>query len=117
MKSWPSRSATIGTNSRPARSPRESIDTPSTGTSGPTRRPPVAAASSPAWNLTRGTLPRMSDLPDHVRLVVLFGGQSAEHDVSCVSAGSVLGALDRSRYEVVPVGITHDGTWVLAQDG
>jgi D-alanine-D-alanine ligase len=59
----------------------------------------------------------MSDLPDHVRLVVLFGGQSAEHEVSCVSAGSVLGALDRSRYEVVPVGITRDGRWVLAQDG
>jgi D-alanine-D-alanine ligase len=59
----------------------------------------------------------MSDLPDHLRLVVLFGGQSAEHDVSCISAGSVLGAVDRARYEVVPVGITRDGAWVLAEDG
>jgi D-alanine-D-alanine ligase len=59
----------------------------------------------------------MPGLPDHVRLVVLFGGQSAEHEVSCISAGSVLGALDRSRYEVVPIGITRDGGWVQAQDG
>jgi D-alanine-D-alanine ligase len=59
----------------------------------------------------------MSDLPDRVRLVVLFGGQSAEHEVSCVSAGSVLGAVDRDRYEVTPVGITKDGRWVLAEDG
>jgi D-alanine-D-alanine ligase len=59
----------------------------------------------------------MSDLPDRVRLVVLFGGQSAEHEVSCVSAGSVLGAVDRDRYEVTPVGITKEGRWVLAEDG
>lgn len=59
----------------------------------------------------------MPSLPDRVRLVVLFGGQSAEHEVSCISAGSVLGALDRSRYEVTPVGITREGAWVLAEDG
>lgn len=56
----------------------------------------------------------MPDLPDHLRLVLLFGGQSAEHDVSCVSASSVLGAIDRSRYDVTPVGITREGQWVLA---
>jgi D-alanine-D-alanine ligase len=59
----------------------------------------------------------MADLPDHLRLVVLFGGQSAEHEVSCVSAGSVLGAVDRARYDVVPIGITRDGTWVRASEG
>lgn len=55
-------------------------------------------------------------LPERVRLVVLFGGRSAEHEVSCVSAASVLGALDPARYDVVPVGITQDGAWVCAED-
>ena len=47
-----------------------------------------------------------------LRLVVLFGGASAEHDISCITAAHVLAAADRSRYELVPVGITRDGTWV-----
>jgi D-alanine-D-alanine ligase len=51
-----------------------------------------------------------------VRLVVLFGGRSAEHEVSCVSAISVLGALDPGRYDVLPVGITREGSWVLSED-
>jgi D-alanine-D-alanine ligase len=46
--------------------------------------------------------------------VVLFGGQSAEHDVSRVTARHVVAALDHDRFEVVPVGITRDGTWVVA---
>ena len=50
------------------------------------------------------------------RIAVVFGGRSTEHAISCVSAGSVLGALDRDRYEVVAVGITPDGRWVLAPD-
>ncbi len=48
---------------------------------------------------------------------MVFGGQSSEHAVSCVSAGSVLAHLDPTRFEVVPVGITRGGAWVLAQDG
>ncbi|MBA2283536.1 MAG: D-alanine--D-alanine ligase [Acidimicrobiia bacterium] len=51
---------------------------------------------------------------ERIRLVVLFGGQSAEHDVSRVSALHVLAAADRDRYDVVPVGITRDGRWVAA---
>jgi D-alanine-D-alanine ligase len=47
------------------------------------------------------------------RVAVVFGGRSAEHAISCVSAGSVLAALDPQRYEVVPVGIARDGRWVL----
>ena len=43
---------------------------------------------------------------DKVRVAVVFGGRSAEHAISCVSAGSVIAALDPDRYEVVPVGIT-----------
>ncbi len=53
---------------------------------------------------------------DRVRLVVLFGGQSAEHEVSCTTAAHVLGAVDPDRYEVVPVGITREGAWVQADD-
>jgi D-alanine-D-alanine ligase len=48
-----------------------------------------------------------------VRVAVVFGGRSTEHAISCVSAGSVLTALDREKYDVVPVGITAKGAWVL----
>jgi D-alanine-D-alanine ligase len=47
------------------------------------------------------------------RIAVVFGGRSSEHAISCVTAGSVLQAIDSERYDVVPVGITHDGRWVL----
>jgi D-alanine-D-alanine ligase len=50
------------------------------------------------------------------RVAVVFGGRSTEHAISCVSAGSVLAALDRDRYDVVAVGITPEGRWVLAPD-
>jgi D-alanine-D-alanine ligase len=49
---------------------------------------------------------------DRVRLVVLFGGQSAEHEVSCVTAYHVLRAADPSRYALDPIGITREGLWV-----
>ncbi len=45
---------------------------------------------------------------------MVFGGRSAEHAVSCVGAGNVLAAIDPDRYEVVPIGITRAGQWVLA---
>jgi D-alanine-D-alanine ligase len=47
------------------------------------------------------------------RVAVVFGGRSGEHSISCVTAGSVLSALDPERYDVLPVGITRDGRWVL----
>ncbi|MGH3850511.1 MAG: D-alanine--D-alanine ligase family protein, partial [Pseudonocardiaceae bacterium] len=47
-----------------------------------------------------------------MRLVVLFGGRSAEHEISCVSATHVVSAADPTRYEVVPVGISTKGQWV-----
>ena len=50
------------------------------------------------------------------RLAVVFGGRSTEHAISCVSAGSILAAVDRDRYDVVAVGITPEGRWVLAPD-
>ena len=49
-----------------------------------------------------------------IRLVVLFGGRSAEHDVSCVSARHVVAAADPEKYLVEPVGITREGRWVQA---
>jgi D-alanine-D-alanine ligase len=45
------------------------------------------------------------------RVLLLFGGRSSEHEVSCLSARSVLAAIDRDRYEVLAVGITRDGRW------
>ena len=49
-----------------------------------------------------------------MRLVVLFGGRSAEHDVSCVSARHVVAAADPEKYAVEPIGITREGRWVQA---
>src|SRR5688500_15766509 len=57
-----------------------------------------------------GNLGRMTG---RIRVALLYGGRSAEHDVSRVSAVAVLEALDPARYEVVPIGITRDGTWLL----
>jgi D-alanine-D-alanine ligase len=48
-----------------------------------------------------------------IRVAVVYGGRSSEHGVSVVSAGSVLKALDPARYEVIPIGITPAGGWVL----
>jgi len=47
------------------------------------------------------------------RVAVVFGGRSSEHSISCISAGSVLKAIDREKYDVIPVGITTTGQWVL----
>ncbi|HMC80920.1 MAG TPA: D-alanine--D-alanine ligase family protein [Acidimicrobiia bacterium] len=58
----------------------------------------------------------MSPSPDRrLRIMLLFGGQSAEHDVSRVSAVAVARALDPDRYDVVPVAITREGRWLLAE--
>jgi D-alanine-D-alanine ligase len=50
------------------------------------------------------------------RVAVVFGGRSGEHAISCVTASSVLRAIDRTVYDVVPIGITRAGRWVLAAD-
>jgi D-alanine-D-alanine ligase len=49
-------------------------------------------------------------------VVVLFGGRSSEHSISCATAGGVLAAIDRDRFEVVPVGITREGAFTLQPD-
>ena len=50
---------------------------------------------------------------DRTRIALLFGGRSAEHDVSIMSARTVLGALDRNVYDVTLIAITRDGRWLL----
>jgi D-alanine-D-alanine ligase len=52
---------------------------------------------------------------DRIRVAVLFGGRSGEHEVSCVSARHVAAAFDPDRYQVVPVGISRDGRWLLPE--
>ncbi len=49
-------------------------------------------------------------------VVLLFGGRSSEHSISCATAGGVLGAIDREKWRVIPVGITRDGAFVLEED-
>jgi D-alanine-D-alanine ligase len=56
----------------------------------------------------------VADDGERIHLVVLFGGQSAEHDVSCVTATAVLAAADPSRYRITPIGISREGHWALA---
>jgi len=51
--------------------------------------------------------------PRKTRVALVFGGRSTEHAISCVSAGSILAALDPDEFDVVPVGITRAGRWVL----
>jgi D-alanine-D-alanine ligase len=58
----------------------------------------------------------MSEPPPEARkprVAIVFGGRSSEHAISCVTAGSVLDAIDHSAYDVVPIGIAPDGRWVL----
>ncbi len=52
---------------------------------------------------------------EKLRVGILFGGRSGEHEVSLLSAASVLTAIDKDKYEVVPIGITKDGRWLTAE--
>ncbi len=69
------------------------------------------AAAPEATRVDPGT-----GIPARPRVMVLFGGRSGEHAISCATAGGVLRALDRDRYDVLAVGITPEGHWVLADD-
>ena len=51
-----------------------------------------------------------------IRVAVVFGGRGPEHQVSCMGGGNMLGGIDRSRYEVIPIGITTEGNWVQVAD-
>ncbi|MFC8667323.1 MULTISPECIES: D-alanine--D-alanine ligase family protein [Streptomyces] len=54
--------------------------------------------------------------PRKPRVAVVFGGRSSEHGISMVTAGAVLRAIDRTKYDVLPIGITREGRWVLTAD-
>jgi D-alanine-D-alanine ligase len=56
----------------------------------------------------------MSSHDPRIHLIVIFGGQSAEHDVSCTTASHVLRAADPTKYRITPIGIGRDGRWSLA---
>jgi D-alanine-D-alanine ligase len=51
-----------------------------------------------------------------LKIAVLFGGRSGEHEVSLASASSVMSALDPDKYEIIPVGITREGAWIVGAD-
>ena len=57
-----------------------------------------------------------SSMPKKQRIGILFGGRSGEHEVSLLSAASILKAIDKKKYDVVPIGITKQGRWVTAHD-
>src|SRR4030067_1000462 len=50
-----------------------------------------------------------------VRVGVMFGGRSGEHEVSLMSAASILSRLDRGKYDIVEIGITHQGQWIVGE--
>ncbi|WP_166351868.1 D-alanine--D-alanine ligase family protein [Phytoactinopolyspora limicola] len=52
--------------------------------------------------------------PRRIRIAVVFGGRSSEHAISCVTAGGVLSVIDPARYDIVPIGVSTEGRWVLA---
>ena len=51
------------------------------------------------------------------RVAIICGGRSSEHEISCISAGGVIAAIDRSLYESILIGVTKDGSWVLIPEG
>jgi len=57
-----------------------------------------------------------AEMTDKIRVGVIFGGRSGEHEVSLASAKSVIDAMDKERYEIVPIGITKDGRWIASGD-
>lgn len=54
--------------------------------------------------------------PSKIRVGVIFGGQSGEHEISLLSAQSVMRAIDKNKYDIVPIGITSEGRWLLSGD-
>jgi D-alanine-D-alanine ligase len=55
-------------------------------------------------------------MSERLRVGLLFGGRSGEHEVSLMSAQGVMGAIDQGKYEIVPIGITKDGQWLASGD-
>jgi D-alanine-D-alanine ligase len=58
----------------------------------------------------------MADVRQKIRVALIFGGRSGEHEVSLVSARGIMAAIDKEKYEVVPIGITKGGRWIAGGD-
>ena len=54
--------------------------------------------------------------PSRPRVLIVFGGRSSEHEISCATAAGILTAIDRTKWDVIPLGITRDGQWVRVAD-
>lgn len=80
---------------------------------------PAAAADARILTGRNGTVGEMTtsndqSSDDRIHLIVLFGGESAEHDVSCTTAAHVLAAADPAKYRITPIGIATNGQWAIA---
>src|SRR5581483_837909 len=75
------------------------------GGAGATRR-----AAPTAWGA------EVRDMARRMRVAVIFGGRSGEHEVSVASARAVMGAIDQERFEVVPVAIARSGAWLTPEE-
>jgi len=64
-------------------------------------------------NLEKGNRKRMTEQKKKIRVGLIFGGRSGEHEVSLASSNSVMTHLDPEKYEIVPLGITKEGSWLL----
>src|SRR3954447_5168949 len=80
----------------------------------PTASLPTEALRSPSEIIFRQEI-LMSPSPSRLRIAVLFGGRSSEHDVSVMSATNVMRALDPERYDALPVFVTRDGRWLQSR--
>jgi D-alanine-D-alanine ligase len=67
-------------------------------------------------NLPQSPEPAAEQPERKPRVAVVFGGRSSEHGISVVTAGAVLRAIDRTKYDVLPIGITREGRWALTAD-
>jgi len=74
------------------------------------------AADAVTGAATAAPAPAAADPARRRRVLLVFGGRSSEHTISCATASGVLTAIDRDRFDVVPVGITREGAWVLEDD-
>ena len=67
----------------------------------------------PKLPFSKSSLP--SSVPNKIRIGIIFGGRSVEHEVSLASAASIIKVLDPKKYEVVPIGISHSGQWLSSE--
>src|SRR5580765_2337051 len=94
-------------------SPQSPLPLPHHASTSPATSPPLCPITK-NWH-SNTPKPAISMTPDkkRLRVGVLFGGRSGEHEVSLASAASVIRGLDPDKYEAVPIGITKEGHWLI----